>query len=590
MSLLLQRRDYGATHLRADVLAGLTVAVMFVPQAMAYGLLAGLDPVAGLYTAAIPVLVYSLVGASRHMAVGPVALVALLVAGGLGQVAEPHTPEAARAAVLLAGMCGLGWILLGVLRAGFLVNFISHPVVLGFNAAAAILTAASQLGPLLGIPKHVAPHAGPQNPWPWLLHLEQAHAWTVALGLGATATLLVLRRATPRVPGPLLVCLLGAGIVHTLGLDARGVAVVGDIPRGLPPWSPPDLDPGLAGRLLPTAISVIIVGYASSISVVKALAAREREVVHPNHELVALGVANVCGACFGAFPATAGLSRSAVLAQAGSRSQAAMLVSGLVVTGTLAWLGPWFHQLPLSVLAAIIILAAVQLVELAGARAVLQAKPMDAGILALCFATTLTLGLGWGLAIGLGSSLGLLVARTAVPHSAELGRIPGTLVYRNAQRYHVEICPQVGILRIDAPLYFANAAYLADRVARLVAERPALRIVALDLSAVADVDATAVEALRRVAADLRARGDELHLVGAIGPVRDVLAGSGLIRELGAHGRHRTILEAAPLWMERISRDYCCRQCSAAAFPNCTLLPRARPGSDDATAARFTPQI
>ncbi len=588
MWLLQRLRSYGPADLRADLLAGLTVAAMFVPQAMAYGLLAGLPPVHGLYTAVAPVLVYAWIGRSRHMSVGPVAITALLVATGLEVVAAPGTAAYARASYTLAMMVGVGWIALGLLRAGVLVNFIGAPVIVGFNAAAALVTAASQVRPLLGIPRAAVPEASAGNPWPALLHLDAATGVTVAVGLGAVAALVVLSRLAPRVPGPLVVCIAGGLVSWLANLPARGLAVIGDVPRGLPPVTSPALDPALLRALLPAALSILVVGYASSITVVKALAARERERVYPNAELFALGGANLAGAFFGAFPASAGLSRSAVVARAGARSQLTTFVAGLGVMATLLWLAPIFRSLPLAVLAAIIVVSITRLFDVQGARAIVTAKRGDAATMVATFGATLGLGLAAGLATGLVLGLVLFVARTAAPHWAELGRIPGSEVYRNVRRFQVETCPQVGILRVDAPLYYANARFLEDRILGLVAERPDLKIVALECSSVGDMDATAVQTLRQILAQLRERGCDLHLVGAIGPVRDLLERSGLAAQLGAGNMHRTIIEAAPLWMAAIDRTYCTRTCVRTAFPGCERLTRDRPGTGPAPG--YTPEI
>ena len=581
-------RPSGA-DLRADLVASLVVAAMFVPQAMAYGLLAGLSPVHGLYTAVAPVLVYALFGRSRFMAVGPVAITALLVATGLEPLGLRDPAVYAAHARTLALLVGAVWVALAVLRAGFLVNFIGTPVIVGFNAAAALLTAGSQLRPLLGIDPSVAPGASSAHPWPYLLHLLDAHPLSAAVGILSSAFLVAVGRWRPRWPGPLLVCVAGGALAWALRLDARGLAVVGAVPKGLPPVAPPLFDPDAVAALLPTAASIAVVGYASSITVVKALAAKEREAVRPNAEMFALGAANLAGSFFGAFPASAGLSRSAVVARAGARSKATMFLAGLWVLASLVWLAPIFFYLPKAVLAAIIAVSVARLFDVRKALTVARAKPTDGLVVLATFATTLALGLVEGLAAGIALALVVFIARSARPHSAELGRIPGSTVYRNVQRFAVETCPQVAILRIDAPLYFANARFLEDRIERLVSARPNVKIVALECSSVGDMDATAVEALERLVVMLRERGVALDLVGPIGPVRDILARSGLWDLIGPTRIHRTILEAAPVWMRRIDRTYCTNTCTHRAFPDCDEIPR-RPAGTAHPQARFMPQI
>ncbi|RMG96023.1 MAG: sulfate permease [Deltaproteobacteria bacterium] len=575
--------------LRGDLVASLVVAAMFVPQAMAYGLLAGLSPVHGLYTAVVPVLVYAVFGRSRFMAVGPVAITALLVATGLERLGplDPATYE--RYARTLALLVGLAWVILAVLRAGFLVNFIGTPVIVGFNAAAALVTAGSQLRPLLGIDPAVAPGASSSNPWPYLLHLDAAHPVTAIVGVAAAAFLVVAGRLRPTWPGPLVVCVAGGLVAWALDLASTGLAVVGVVPKGLPPVGAPSFDLDVWRALAPTAASIAVVGYASSITVVKALAAKERESVQPNAELAALGLANVGGSFFGAFPASAGLSRSAVVARAGARTKATMFLAGLWVLASLLWLAPIFHHLPTAVLAAIIAVSVARLFDVRKAITITRTKATDGLTVAATFAATLGLGLVEGLAVGIVLALLVFVGRSAMPHSAELGRIPGTEVYRNVLRYDVETCPQVAILRVDAPLYFANARFLEDRIDRLVATRPDVRIVALECSSVGDMDATAVEALERLVVELRERGVDLDLVGPIGPVRDILQRSGLWDVIGPAKIHRTILEAAPLWMRRIDRRYCTERCTRRAFPDCDEIPR-RTADAPPPKARYMPEI
>ena len=590
MHLVKRLRRYTPVDLRGDLAAGATVAVLVVPQAMAYAMLAGLPPVYGLYAAIAPTAVYAWLGSSRHMAVGPVALTSLLVAGGLESLAEPFSAAYIDLAVTLSVLVGGLFVVLGALRAGFAVNFLSHPAILGFNAAAALLTAMSQVRALLGIPREIAQGMTAENPWPIFTHLEHTNAWSLILGLATVAILVAIPRVAPRIPGPLFVCVVGTLATAGFSLDELGVQTVGAVPRGLPSLTIPTLGLERAQNLLPTALSVAAIGYASSITVVKALGARSRERIYPNQELWALGLANVLGAFFRSFPATGGLSRSTVNAQAGARTQMAGLVSAALVLATLLAIAPLFRFLPLPVLAAIIIRSAWRLVEVGASWAILRTHRNDGITLLLTTLATLGLGLAEGLVVGLGAGLMFFIRRTASPHSAELGRIPGTMVYRNVRRFNVETCPQVGILRVDAPLYFANAQYLEDRIHAMFSERPDMRVLALECSSVNDMDATAVASIERVLQTLRGRANDLHIVGAIGPVRDILQRSGLAATIGDSNMHRSILEAAPVWMGAIDRNYCETRCRVAAFPDCTLIPRASLVRPRSPSVRFMPQI
>lgn len=586
MLLIRRLRTLGRAELRADALAGLTVTFVLIPQALAYALLAGVSPVVGLYAASVPTLIYAFMGASRHMAIGPVAITSLLIASGLSGHATPGTPEYEALAVVLSTLVGVIFLLLSLLRAGVLVNFLSHPTVLGFNAGAALLTAGSQIKGFFGIPAATVQGLSPTNPWPALAHLGESHALTLGVAAVTLVLLLGFRRFAPKAPGLLLVCIAGTGLSAAIGLEGMGVAVVGDIPRGFPPihLALPSWDQVQA--LLPTALSIAVVGYGASITVIKALATEPADRVQPNRELFAFGACNLASAAVGAFPVTGALARATITAQAGARTQLTGFFAGLGVVATLLVLAPAFESLPKPVLAAIIVLSASGLIDPKGLRSCYRTKRND-GLTALAtLAATLGLGPEIGLLVGIIVALVFFVARTTRPHSAELGRIPGAMIYRNVNRFEVETCPQVGILRIDAPLYYANARFLDDRIQQIFAERPNMRLLALDLSSVNDMDATAVLSFGKLLGRLRSRGKDLHVIAAIGPVRDLMARSGLAAELGATNMHRSILEAGPKLMEALSLNFCETKCTAAAFPDCTTIvrrPLVRPSPPDAEA-------
>ncbi len=575
---------------RRDSLAAAAVLALLVPQGIAYAMLAGVPPAVGLACAAAAALAYAALGSSRYLAVGPVALTCLLVASGLEPLAEVGTARYLDLAIALSFMVAIVFAVLAVARAGFIANFLGQPAIVGFNAAGALLTAASQIRPLFGLPASAGVGSSAENPWPTLLHLGQTSG--LALGIGAaTIVLLVgLPRWNRRIPAPLLVCVAGGLATWALALGDAGLATVGQVPREwpLPRW--PAISWSDVRALVPTAVSLAIVGYGSSIAVAKALAAKEREQVDPNRELWALAAANLASGVVGSFPAAGGLSRTLVMYQTGGRSRRAGALVGVGTIVLVAAAAPAFAMLPLAVLAGIVMHAALGLIDLPEARAILRTHRSDAATMVATFSITLVLGLVPGLAAGLGVALVLFVHRTASPHTAELGRIPGSMVYRNTARFAVEVCPQVGILRVDAPLYFANARFLEDRVHQMLAERPQLRLVALDCSGISDIDATAVQTLRNLMLALRERGNDLHLVGPIGPVRDVLARTGMVAQLGESNLHRTIIEAAPKLMARIERDWCEHRCHVSAFPDCTLIPRASLTSPRSEAAKFSPQI
>ncbi|MFV2087553.1 SulP family inorganic anion transporter [Micromonospora sp. LOL_021] len=521
------RRGYDRQVLRHDLIAGLTVAVMLVPQSMAYAALAGMPPVTGLYAAIVPVLVYALLGTSGSLAVGPVAITALMTATALAPLAAGDPGRYAALAGLLAGLVGAIQILMGVLRLGALVNFLSHSVLSGFTSAAALVIAASQVKDLLGMRVERA-----ENLPGILASLWQGvatiHPLTVAVAAASIAGLVLLRRYAPKVPAALLVVAAVTTVSAVLALGNRGVPILRDVPSGLPTPDLPALALADLRSLLPAAIAIALVAYMEGIAVAKSLAARSRQHVDPNAELVAVGAANAAAGAFHAFPVAGGFSRSAVNFSAGARTPVASVVTAVVVGLTALLLTPAFHHLPKAVLGAIVVVAVLGLVDYRGAWTAWRLRRVDGLTLALTFAVTLVAGVEPGLAAGVVFSLAVFLRRSARPHTAELGRVPGTATFRNVARYQGLVTdPQVVVLRIDGPLYFANAQYLADRLLTLAEAREALRAVVVDASAIGDADADGAHALAQARDRLASRGVALHLATVRGPVRDLLTRSGL---------------------------------------------------------------
>lgn len=521
-------RHYDRANLGSDLSAGLTVAVMLVPQAMAYALLAGLPPVVGLYASAVPLFVYSLFGSSHQLAVGPVAMVSLLVAAAVGQIATPGSPEAVALAITLAALVGVLQVGMGLLKLGFVVNFLAHPVVSGFTSAAALIIGFSQLKHLLGVPlarsHHVHAILGDA-----LARLGEVQAETLAIGVGSIAALVALKRWAPRAPRALLVVGGATVAVVALGLAERGVAIVGEVPAGLPMPSMPSLDPDSLRLLLPTALTIALVAFMESISVAKVFAARHRDRLDADQELFGLGLANITASLFGGYPVTGGFSRSAVNDQAGARTPLAGMVTATVVALSLLFLTPWFHDLPKASLSAIIVVAVAGLVDLKEARHLWRVKRSDFGLLVLTFVATLSLGIEQGILAGVGASLFWFVARRTRPHFAVLGRLPGTTVFRNVAHHpDAETTPGVLAVRFDAAWYFGNVSFLQDTLERLEAEAPApLHTVVLDATSINDLDSSAAHALHDLAEAYAERNVRLVLAGAKGPVRAMVQRTGL---------------------------------------------------------------
>jgi sulfate permease, SulP family len=536
-------RGYQRSDLPADLVAGVTVAVMLVPQGMAYAMLAGLPPVVGLYASTVPLLAYALLGSSRQLAVGPVAIVSLLTLSGVSALAEPGSVEFTRLAALLALMVGVLHLALGVLRAGFVVNFLSHAVVSGFTSAAAIVIGASQLRQLLGVPLP-GDASLPRLLWEAGARIGEANPYTLALGLGAIAALVAGRRVAPRFPAPLLVVAAATVLTYALRLHERGVAIVGEVPGGLPPLGVPGVDGGVLLALLPAALTITFVGYMESVAVGRSIAARERYRIDADQELNGLGAANVAAGLFSGYPVTGGFSRSAVNYQAGARTPLASVVTALLVGITLVAFTSLFRYLPSAVLAAIVMVAVYGLIDAKEPVRLFRLRRVDGWTLVLTFAATLLIGIEQGIVLGVAFSLLVFVWRSAYPHTAQLGWLARERVFRNVARYpEARTFPGILIMRVDASLYFANMAFLDRYVREHAVAPPDVRAIVMDFSGVNDMDAVAVETLEALIATLDGHGMELHVAAMKGPVRDITARAGWPEKYGSRIAHLSLQDA-----------------------------------------------
>ncbi len=544
---------YRRRDLPGDLIAGLTTAVMLIPQAMAYAMLAGLPPIVGLYASTLPLIVYALFGTSRQLAVGPVAMVSLLVASGVGALAPQGSPEYIGLAVLLALMVGVLQVGMGVFRVGFLVNFLAHPVVAGFSSAAALIIGLSQLKHLLGIDLARSSHVH-ETILAAAERIGEVHVPTLVLGLAAIAILIGLKRISPKIPGALVVVVLGALAVLGLGLDTQGVKIVGTVPAGLPPLSLPSLDWQNVQGLLPTALAIGFVGFMESISVARAFARRNRYEVEANQELVGLGMANLAAGVVSGYPVTGGFSRTAVNAHAGSKTGLASIVSAVIVVATLLFLTPLFYYLPKAVLASIIMVAVFGLIDIKEAKHLAHVHRGDLGLLVLTFIATLALGIEEGIVLGIVASLLVFVVRTTQPHTAVLGRLPGTEVYRNVERFPEAVkVPGVVIVRVDASFYFGNVTFLKQMLQRTIADSQGpVHAVIIDATSINRLDSSADAALQEIHEAFSQREIRLLISGVKGPVRDMMARSGLAAKLGADGKHLTVQSAVEASVEVIT--------------------------------------
>ena len=559
--------SYKRSDLGGDMTAGAIVAVMLIPQGMAYAAIAGLPPVVGLYASTVPLILYALFGSSRQLAVGPVAIVSLLTLSGIQQIAEPGSASFVGYALLLALMVGAIQLVLGLVRGGAVVKFLSHAVISGFTSAAAIIIGLSQFKNLTGA--DVGRH---ENIFSLFAdvgrNIGSVHLTTLAIGVASVASLLLLRRVHPRIPGALVVVIASTLAVYVLGLNEHGVGIVGNVPSGLPTLSAPEVDLTALRTLLPVALTVSFVGYMESIAVAQSIAAREKERVGPNQEMRALGVANIGAAFFGGYPVTGGFSRSAVNYQAGARTGLASIITAGLIAVTLLLFTDLFFYLPRAVLGAIVIVAVAGLVDLKQVKHLYRIRRTDAASLIVTFAATLTLGVELGIILGIAFSLAIFIWRSAHPHTAEMGYLPDENVFRNVRRYpKAETYEEAVILRIDESLYFANSAFLEDRIRDALHERPAVKWIILDFWAVNDMDAVAIETLQDLMIQYRATERRFMFAGVKGPVRDLMMRAGWDRLVGKDMWHMSVqhaLRAAGIDLHSLQKSNLSREPMAAA--------------------------
>ena len=523
---------YRREDLSGDLSAGLTVGVMLIPQGMAYALIAGLPPIYGLYAALVPLVVYALFGTSRQLAVGPVAMVSLLVATGVAPLAGDDVALYITLALTLSLMVGALQFFLGAARFGFLTNFLSHPVLSGFTSAAALIIGLNQLKHLLGL-NIARSHYIHEILWSALTQIGATHLPTLGLGLGSIVLLVVLKRWKKTFPGALVVVVLTTVTVWLLRLDLHGVKIVGEVPSGLPGFRLPNVGMAEIDALLPTALAIGLVGFMESIAVAKAFASKHRYEVDANQELIGLGLANLIGGLFQAYPTTGGFSRTAVNDQAGARTPLAAILSAGVIALTLLFLTPLFFFMPKAVLAAIVMVAVVGLIDLKEARFLWRVKRQDFYLLVLTFLATLSLGIEQGILVGVAASLVLVIQQSSRPHTAVMGRLPGTKTYRNIERNPEAVTrSDIIILRVDAALYFANVAYFKDKLREIEEKDPELRALVIDAYPMNRIDSSAAHALLEIIEDAQRRGIRFYFAGVKGPVMDVLERAGIVDRIG----------------------------------------------------------
>jgi SulP family sulfate permease len=547
--------NYKKAFLGGDIAAGLTVGIMLIPQSMAYAMVAGLPPVYGLYTALMPQLMYALMGTSPQLNVGPIATDSLLVAAGLGALSVSGIDTYIAMALVLALFVGCIQLVLGLLKMGFLVNFLSTPVISGFISAAALIIGCSQLSHLLGIEinRSIKIHhilAAVAN------ELHQLNIHALGVGMLGIALILIMRKINKRIPAALVVVILGILAVIVLKLHTKGVEIVAEIPTGLPVFSLPEADFSTLKDLFPIALTLALIAFMEAMSVSKIMEHKHGNRVRANQELIALGTANIVGAFFKSYPATGSFTRTAINDLSGAKTGLASLVSAAVVAFTLLFLTPLFYYLPSTVLAAIILVAVFGLIEVQYPVQLFKTRKDEFALLIITFLLTLFVGITEGILLGTLLALLLMVYRTSKPHVALLGRIKGTSYFRNINRFKEDVEPnsKVLIFRFDAQLYFGNKDYFKSELLEAIAQQknpPETIIIKSD--PINYIDSSAVFMLEKLIAELQQKGIMVLFSEVIGPTRDIIKKSNLIDLIGQENFFVNTNEAYEFATEKIPK-------------------------------------
>ena len=528
-------KTYNKSFFKKDFIAGITVGVMLIPQGMAYAMIAGLPPVYGLYAALLPQIIYALMGTSRQLAVGPVAMDSLLVASALNTMAIIDADHYISLAIFLALFVGLIQIFLGLLKFGFLVNFLSKPVINGFTSAAAMIIGLSQLNHMLGIelPSSSFLHQIIQSLWE---KSQEIDPFTLLITLGSILLIFGFKKISSEIPAALIVVILATILTASLQWDNSGVKIVGFIPQGLPSIQLQSISIREIYQLFPMAITLALIAFLEAISVAKDIEQKEnKDRVLPNQELIALGPANLIGSFFQSYPTTGGFSRTAVNHQTGAKTGIASLISALLVGLTLIFFTELFYHLPKAVLGAIILMAVINLIDLKYPLHLWKTHREEFFVLLFTFTVTLFLGIKEGILLGAFMSLSLMVYRSTQPHIAVLGRIKGTSIFRNVLRFpeQVETFQGVMIIRFDGQLFFANHNYFKKQINdRIEKQKDHIKYLVVDAGPINYVDATALGTLHLWIKELKQKNTKVMWVKTIGPLRDIFYRNGMIKIIG----------------------------------------------------------
>jgi sulfate permease, SulP family len=527
--------NYKKTDLQGDLSAGLTVGIMLIPQGMAYAMLAGLEPIHGLYAVTVPLILYAIFGTSRQLAVGPVAMVSLLTAAGIATLNASSPEQYLLYALTLAFLVGLIQFGMGLLKLGFVVNFLSHPVISGFTSAAAIIIGLSQIKHLFRINLPNSEHIQ-EMIVAIIQNIGDIHWITFGIGVGGIIIIKFGKKIHKSFPAPLIAVMVGIALVSGFDLTSQGVRIVGDVPSGLPSLSSPSFDLSTWKTLLPIAFTISLVGFAESFAVAKTIQAKHKNYrLNSNQELTALGIANFGAAFFQGYPVTGGFSRTAVNNDAGAKTTMASIFSAVLIVLTLLFFTGLFYNLPSAILAAVVLVAVSGLIDFKEPVHLWHKDKSDFAMLVATFVITLTLGIETGIISGMVLSLLVVIYRASRPHIAQLGRVPGTNTFRNITRFqNLEVRDDLLMVRIDGPIYFANVEFIKDKLDLWILEKGKnVKMLVFNMESVSNIDSTGAHELNEWINTWRKSGMDISMTSIKGPVRDVLNRWALLESVGS---------------------------------------------------------
>ncbi len=564
-------KGYDRSMLRDDTLAGLSVAAILIPQAMAYAMLAGLPPIYGLYAAAVTPFIASLWGSLRQLSTGPIAITSLLVLTTLTPYAEPGSAEFIELAILLSFMVGVIYLLIGILRLGLIMSFISHSAVTGFTSAAAFIIIAAQLPHLMGV---TIPHYEFVFPRfvEILIRIPKVNILTLLLGVIAFAIIYGLKRYKEQFPSGLIAIILATAAVFAFRLHDRGIAIVGESPSGLPHFHLPQFDPGAIETLLGSAFVIALVSFAETYSISKTIAARTKQKLDVNQEFIGQGMANFIGSFFRSYPVSGSFSRTAINYTAGAKTGISNVIASLTVIIALLFLTPLFTYIPRAVLAAIVITAVWLLFNPRQVFSLWKVNRNDGIVAVMVFVLSLLTKPDYALLIGVLVALIFFVWKTMHPRIVRIAKDPEKNIFLNADRYEKSGCPQMLQLRLEGPIYFANAEYTAKMLLeKLDEQKTPIKFMLLDFQGMGFIDVTGVEELKILLDELRTRGVQLILAGAHVPVKEVLEKSGFLKELGISNLFYSKGDAFSHMFKQLNHNYCKGVCPYKLFMECSAV-------------------